>query len=103
MISRGARQALRRDPCRLARQVKEIQWLETHRRAIRPLPPCVAGESASAAFDKRSDFPHSANHPLQNLIHLPDERPSCHSRGLRVLRLAASWVAHLSRETMPPG
>src|SRR5665213_3428910 len=47
---------LRLDPCRLVLQVKEIPSLETHLRALRPLPPCVAGESDSAAFEKHDDF-----------------------------------------------
>src|SRR5665213_1055547 len=38
------------DPCRLVRQVSEILWLDRFRRVIRPLPPCVAGESDSRAF-----------------------------------------------------
>jgi hypothetical protein len=69
----AARLVLRHDPCRLARQVKEIPWLETKRRATRPLPPCVAGESDSATFAKQGASATSLAHPRQNLIHPPDE------------------------------
>jgi hypothetical protein len=44
------------DPCRLVRQVKKILLLEKYPRALRPLPPCVAGESDSAACAKHGDF-----------------------------------------------
>ena len=65
---------MKSDPCRLVRPVKEIHGLDLESRcSIRPLPPCVAGESDSGAIENRAHLPRKGSVDLI-LLSFPELR-----------------------------